>query len=99
MSKTDEFIWRNMPAKRDLLISRGWIHAILIVRLCGFLLFGILAYRTYTDEPPIPSNVVSVTSQVLFTDQDIRTGLPSSEAHSMLFVHRGSDAAVCEQAG
>jgi len=64
-----------MPAKRDLLISRGWIHAILIVRLCGFLLFGILAYRTYTDEPPIPSNVVSVTSQVLFTDQDIRTGL------------------------
>ncbi len=24
---------------------------------------------------------------------------PSSAAHSMLFVHRGSDAAVCEQAG
>jgi nitric oxide reductase subunit B len=60
---------RNMPAKSDLLISRGWIHAILIVRLCGFVLPGILAYRTYTDEPPIPSNVVSVTSQVLFTDR------------------------------
>src|SRR5258707_15498769 len=99
MGKTDEVIWRNMAAKRDLLISRGWIHAILIVRLCGFLLFGILAYRTYTDEPPIPSNGVSATSQVLFTHQYIRTGLPSSEAHSMLLRHRRTDAAVCEQAG
>jgi nitric oxide reductase subunit B len=85
---------RNMPAKRDLLISRGWIHAILIVRLCGFLLAGILAYRTYTDEPPIPSNVVSVTSRFC-----LRTGLPSSAVHNMLFVHRRSDAGVCEQAG
>ena len=46
-----------MPEKRELLISKGWIQAILIVGLCGFLLLGILVYRTYTDEPPIPSKV------------------------------------------
>ena len=63
-----------MEAKRDLLISRGWIQAILIVGLCGFLLLGILAYRTYTDEPPIPSKVLGAGGRVLFTDQDIRAG-------------------------
>ncbi len=35
-----------------------WIQAIVIVVLCGFLILGILAYRTYTDEPPIPSQVI-----------------------------------------
>jgi hypothetical protein len=29
-----------MPEKRELLISKGWIQAILIVGLCGFLLLG-----------------------------------------------------------
>ena len=45
----------NEPAKRRMLISRGWIQAVVIVVLCGFLILGMLAYRTYTDEPPIPS--------------------------------------------
>jgi nitric oxide reductase subunit B len=63
-----------MQQKRDLLISRGWIQAIIIVGLCGFLLLGILAYRTYTDEPPIPAKVVSSTGELLFTRQDVLTG-------------------------
>ena len=40
--------------QRKLLISKGWIQAVVIVMLCGFLILGMLAYRTYTDEPPIP---------------------------------------------
>jgi len=41
-----------MQTKRELLVSKGWIQAVALVGLCGFLLLGILAYRTYTDEPP-----------------------------------------------
>lgn len=40
--------------RRDLLIGKIWLQAIVIVGLLGFTLLGILAYRTYTDEPPIP---------------------------------------------
>ena len=64
----------NGSAKRGLLISNGWIQAIVIVVLCGFLILGMLAYRTYTDEPPIPSQVVDPTGQVLFTGADVIGG-------------------------
>jgi len=64
----------NGPAERGLLISNGWIQAIVIVVLCGFLILGMLAYRTYTDEPPIPSQVVDSTGQVLFTRADVIAG-------------------------
>ena len=64
----------NGSAKRGLLISNGWIQAIVIVVLCGFLILGMLAYRTYTDEPPIPSQVVDLTGQVLFTGADVIGG-------------------------
>ena len=62
------------PAKRELLISKGWIQAIVLVVLCGFLILGMLAYRTYTDEPPIPSRVVDPSGQVLFTGPDVTAG-------------------------
>lgn len=62
------------PARRTLLISKGWIQAIVIVVLFGFLILGILAYRTYTDQPPIPAQVVAESGQVLFTGQDITAG-------------------------
>jgi nitric oxide reductase subunit B len=47
-----------MPAKREMLISKTWIQVVVIVGLFGFLILRILAYRTYTDEPPIPSRVL-----------------------------------------
>jgi nitric oxide reductase subunit B len=61
---------RLMLEKRELLISKGGIQAIPIVGLCGFLLLGILVYRTYTDEPPIPSKVLGSNGQILFTGSD-----------------------------
>lgn len=62
------------PAKRKLLISKAWIQAIVIVVVCGFLILGMLAYRTYTDEPPIPSCVVNPSGKVLFTRADVFSG-------------------------
>src|SRR5579871_307834 len=64
----------NGPASRALLISNGWIQAIVIVVVCGFLILGMLAYRTYTDEPPIPSRVVDPAGRVLFTGADVIAG-------------------------
>jgi nitric oxide reductase subunit B len=63
-----------MQTKRELLISKGWIQAVALVGLCGFLLLGIFAYRTYTDEPPIPSKVIGANGQLLFTGEDVLTG-------------------------
>src|SRR5579875_956622 len=60
--------------KRDLLISKGWVQAVLIVLLFGFTVLGILAYRTYTGEPPIPQKVTDPSGTVLFTGQDIIRG-------------------------
>src|SRR5262250_2427535 len=63
-----------MQTKRELLISKGWIQAVALVGLCGFLLLGILAYRTYTDEPPIPSKVIGANGELLFTKEDVSAG-------------------------
>lgn len=64
----------NKTVRRALLISNGWMQAIAIVMLCGFLILGILAYRTYTDEPPIPLQVVAPSGQILFTGADVISG-------------------------
>ena len=63
-----------MQTKRELLVSKGWIQGVALVGLCGFLLLGILAYRTYTDEPPIPSKVIGASGQLLFTGEDVLAG-------------------------
>jgi nitric oxide reductase subunit B len=60
--------------KRGLLVSKGWIQAIAIVFLFGFFVLGLLAYRTYTSEPPVPAKVVDPAGQVLFTRADIMRG-------------------------
>jgi nitric oxide reductase subunit B len=62
------------PVKRDLLISKGWIQAILIVGMFGFLILGILAYRTYSDAPPIPLRTVEPGGLLLFTREDVIAG-------------------------
>ena len=64
----------NESSKQNLLISKGWIQAVALVMLFGFFIMGLLAYRTYTDEPPIPAQVVDANGKVLFTGQDITAG-------------------------
>lgn len=64
----------QVSEKRSLLISNGWLQAAGIVLLVGFLIMGILAYYTYTDEPPIPQAVKTTAGTTLFTGADILAG-------------------------
>lgn len=61
-------------SKRALLVSNGWVQAVIIVLLFGFFVLGFLAYRTYTGEPPIPGRVTDPSGRVLFTRADILDG-------------------------
>jgi len=64
----------NESSRQNLLISKGWIQAVALVMLFGFFILGLLAYRTYTDEPPIPARVIDVNGNLLFTGQDVTAG-------------------------
>src|SRR6516164_637280 len=59
---------------RGLLISKRWVQAVAIVMLFGFFVLGLLAYRTYTDQAPIPGKVMRPDGQILFTAADIIAG-------------------------
>jgi nitric oxide reductase subunit B len=50
------------------------VQAVIIVFLFGFTVLGILAYRTYTGEPPIPDKVVNEQGSLLFTGADVTRG-------------------------
>ena len=70
------------PRRRELLISKGWVQAAVLVFLCGFAILGLLAYRTYTASPPVPKRVVGPSGQVVFTGKDISEG-------QQVFLHNG----------
>src|SRR5678815_5052855 len=61
-------------SNRGLLVGNGWIQAVAIVVVFGFFVLGLLAYRTYKDEPPIPARTVGESGEVLFTHQDVVEG-------------------------
>jgi nitric oxide reductase subunit B len=60
--------------KTNLLVSKKWIQAVAVVVLFGFFVLGFLAYRTYSDEAPIPRRVVEANGDVLYTGADIVAG-------------------------
>src|SRR5262245_10053133 len=72
MNNTREHTGGTNP--RNLLISRAWIQAALLVFLFGFFVLGLLAYWTYQGEPPIPQRTTDPTGRVIFTAEDIRAG-------------------------
>ena len=43
---------------------------------------GLLAYRTYTEQPPVPKRVVDGQGRVLYTGQDVSKG-------QQVFLHNG----------
>lgn len=47
------------------------MQAVGIVMVCGFFVMGLLAYRTYSDEPPIPEQVTDPSGRVLFTATNV----------------------------
>jgi nitric oxide reductase subunit B len=68
--------------RREFLIAKGWIQAVVLVVLVGFFVLGLLAYRTYMAEPPVPARVVDPSGSLLFTGQDISEG-------QQVFLHNG----------
>ncbi len=64
----------EQPERRELLVSKGWVQASIVVFLFGFFVLGLLAYRTYTADPPIPDRVVTPEGQPLFTQEDVSQG-------------------------
>ncbi|HEU5396729.1 MAG TPA: cbb3-type cytochrome c oxidase subunit I, partial [Verrucomicrobiae bacterium] len=64
----------NDSTRQNLTISKGWVQAVALVMLFGFFILGLLAYYTYTDEPPIPAKVVDADGNVLFTGADVIAG-------------------------
>jgi hypothetical protein len=57
--------------RRELLVSKGWVQAVALVVLFGFFVLGLLAYRTYTGQPPIPERVVDPEGNVVYTGEDV----------------------------
>ena len=68
--------------RRQLLVSKGWIQAVALVILCGFFILGLLAYRTYMAQPPVPKQVVDPQGRVVYTGNDISKG-------QQVFLHNG----------
>ena len=68
--------------RREFLISRGWVQAVILVVLFGFFVLGLLAYRTYDAKPPIPDRVVEEGGGVLYTKADVQKG-------QQVFLHNG----------
>jgi nitric oxide reductase subunit B len=60
--------------RRELLVSKGWVQAIALVVLFGFFILGLLAYRAYAGQPPIPDRVVDPSGRVVFTGEDVTAG-------------------------
>jgi nitric oxide reductase subunit B len=60
--------------RRELLVSRGWVQAVVLTLLFGFLVLGIMGYGTYSGQPPISERVVDPAGDAVFTGEDIREG-------------------------
>jgi nitric oxide reductase subunit B len=60
--------------RRELLVSKGWVQAVALVVLFGFFVLGLLAYRAYSGQPPIPDRVVDPSGRVVFTGEDVTAG-------------------------
>ncbi len=61
MSVTD----KDSPARSrsEISLSKGWVQGVALVLIFGFMVMGVLAYRTYTDSMPLPERVVSESGE------------------------------------
>jgi nitric oxide reductase subunit B len=55
-------------------LSPWWRHSVLLVMVFGFTILIWRSVATYSDAPPIPSQVIDSSGGVLFTGDDIRSG-------------------------
>lgn len=60
--------------EKNMILSPGWLVTAVITFVFGFSVLGYLAYRNHTDQPPVPREVRTAESGVLFTGDDIMGG-------------------------
>jgi nitric oxide reductase subunit B len=60
--------------RRDFLLSKGWLQAVVLVVLIGFAVLGLLAYRTYQAKPPVPDRALDPSGAVVYTGDQIENG-------------------------
>lgn len=60
--------------RRGLLISKGWLQAVVLTFIFGFFILGLMGYKTYSGQPPIPERVVGPGGEVVYTADDVREG-------------------------
>lgn len=60
--------------RRQLLISKGWPQAAILLFLFGFFVLGLLGMRLYSAQPAVPASVVAPDGRVLFLGADIMAG-------------------------
>ena len=75
---------RPDQASHAPLVGKGWVQGVALVMIFGFLVMGILAYRTYTASMPMPDKVVSESGKVLFTGDDITHGQELYQARGLM---------------
>jgi len=66
------------------LIGKGWVQGVALVMIFGFLVLGILVYRTYTASMPLPDKVVSESGELLFTKNNIIDGQELYQARGLM---------------
>lgn len=74
---------QTAPSSQPL-VSKGWIQGVALVMTFGFLVMGILAYRTYSASMPMPDKVVNESGQLLFTGDDITRGQELYQARGLM---------------
>lgn len=77
----DQSVQQSSPQP---LIGKGWLQGVALVMIFGFLVMGILAYRTYTAAMPMPDKVVSESGQLLFTGDYITRGQELFQSRGLL---------------
>ena len=61
--------------RRELLVSRGWVQAVVLTLLFGFLVVGDHGPMGLTGgQPPIPEKVMDPAGRTVFTGEDVREG-------------------------
>jgi nitric oxide reductase subunit B len=81
--------------RRQLLVSSGWVQAAALTLLFGFFLLGLMGYKTYSGQPPIPEKVTGPAGNFVFTGEDVRAGQKVFLRNGLMqygsvFGHRGT---------
>jgi nitric oxide reductase subunit B len=70
--------------KRELIVSKAWLQAAALVVVVGFFVLGLLAYRTYESDPPIPARAVDPSGATVYTGDDVREGQKVFLRHGLM---------------